>query len=83
MPSTKEDNCDTTFLREKIIQNCLKIDEKYDNDSLLRKKMHVLEAGIIVKKYSFDARSSKDELFPRRVPNDHHCVCLSNKSLLY
>ena len=48
-----------------------------------KKRLNVLEADIItiLKKYWFDVSCLKGVIFSGRVLNDHHCVCLSNKSL--
>ena len=53
-------------------------------DKKLKKWLHVLEADITtIKRHWFDVSSSKDAFFTEYDPNDHHCVCLSYKSLSY
>ena len=53
------------------------------NIKSFKKRLHVMEADIIIilKKHLFDVSSSKDAFFIGRVPNDHHCACLGNKSI--
>ena len=36
-----------------------------------------------LKKHWFEVSNSKDAYFTRRVPNDRHCACHTNKSLSY
>ena len=62
MPWTREEKifCVTTYLETKIIQNCLKIMQPinmimiYYRDKKLKKRLHVLEADIIIIKENFD-----------------------------
>ena len=53
----------------------------YHWDKKLKKRLHVLEADEITIELMFLAQTM--HLFTERVPNDHHCPCLSNKSLSY
>ena len=77
---------------ERIIQNCLKIDTTHligkwfitetknsKKDCMSRKLRYINN----FKKYQFNVSSSKDAFFTGRIPNNCHCICLSNKSLSY
>ena len=55
----------------------------YNWDQKLKKWLHIQYIDIIIKKPKTLSLAQRMHFFTIRVPNDRHCVCLSNKSLSY